>query len=151
MKMQLKHKSLAVACITALLVCVGSVSMAQSLGSSLTNALPDSIKIWNGPRIVGPSAVYGYNKKSGNTYMTGAGFAYTWQHLTSASTWWVDEAVGVMFYAGGSQAPSSFSTVTAIGPYVSFLNGYISVGGAINLTNGQPMVTIGAVLPLISN
>lgn len=129
----------------------GICASAQTLTSTLTNTLPDSVTKWQGFRAGGPMAVYAYNKSSGNTLFTGVSLQYTFQHLTSGGTWWVDEAVGIAFYAGGSQAPASLSLVSAAGPYVSFLNGYISVGGAINFVTGKPMLTFGVVLPIISN
>jgi hypothetical protein len=129
----------------------GICASAQTLTSTLTNTLPDSVTKWQGFRATGPMAVYGYNSTSGSSLMTGVGLAYTWQHLTTGGTWWVDEAAGLAFYAGGSQAPSSFALVTGVGPYVSFLNGYLSIGGVVNLTTGKPMLTVGVALPLISN
>lgn len=136
--------------LLVLLAAVGGVK-AQSLTSTLTNTLPDSITKWQGFRATGPMAVYGYNSTSGSSLMTGIGLAYTWQHLTTGGTWWVDEAAGLAFYAGGSQAPSSLALVTGVGPYVSFFNGYLSIGGVVNLTTGKPMLTVGVALPLISN
>lgn len=130
---------------------VATAARSQSLTGTLTNALPDSISKWQGFRLTGPMAMYGYSKTSGNTLLTGLGLAYTWQHLTSGGTWNVDEAVGIAAYAGGSAAPTSLSTVAAIGPYVSFFNGFVSVGGAWNFTTGKPMLTLGVALPLISN
>jgi hypothetical protein len=137
--------------IALLTLFIGVCASAQSLTSTLTNTLPDSVTKWQGFRATGPMAVYGYNSTSGSSLMTGAGLAYTWQHLTTGGTWWVDEAAGLAFYAGGSQAPSSLALVTAVGPYVSFFNGYLSVGGVVNLSTGKPMLTVGVALPLISN
>jgi len=138
--------------ILSIFAAITSCAKSQSLTSSLTNALPDSVKRWKGLRLMGPAAVYGYSKSSGSTFMTGTGIGYTWQTLSQSSgTWTVNTAVGLMAFAGGSQAPSSFSTVAAVGPYVSFLGGYLSFGGVWNFTAGKPMVVIGAVLPLISN
>jgi len=137
--------------LIALLLFVATVAKSQTLTSTLTNTLPDSVTKWKGFRATGPMAVYGYNKSSGNSLLTGVALSYTWQHLTTGGTWWVDEAAGLAFYAGGSQAPSSLAFVSAVGPYVSFFNGYLSIGGAINLTTGKPMLTAGVALPLISN
>src|ERR1700742_4024887 len=122
--------------LIAILLFIGSVAKSQTLTSTLTNTLPDSVTKWQGFRATGPMAVYGYNKSTGSSLLTGVGLAYTWQHLTTGGTWWVDEAAGVAFFAGGSQAPSSFSLVTAVGPYVSFFNGFLSVGGVVNLNTG---------------
>lgn len=140
------------ACI--LLICMAGLtakSQSVSLTGSLTNALPDSVKTWKGLRITGPAAVYAYSKSTGSTAMTGVGIAQTWQHLTTGGTWWVDYAAGIMFYAGGSAAPTSQTMIAAVGPYVSILNGFVTLGGALNLSNGKPLFVVGIVLPLISN
>lgn len=137
--------------LIASLLFISTVAKSQSLTGTLTNALPDSIKTWNGFRLTGPMAVYAYNKSSGNSGMTGLGIAYTLQHITTGGTWWVDEAFGIAAYAGGSQAPNSVAMIAGVGPYVSFFNGYLSIGGIININTGKPMVTVGVSLPLIAN
>lgn len=135
--------------ILAILLCLGTMASAQSLTNSLVSQLPDSAKTWKGFRVQGPIAVYAYNKQQGSSALAGLGLAYTWQSLNSDSTGWtVNEAVGIAAYAGGTQAPSSLSMVAAVGPYVSFFDGFLTVGAAYNFPTQKFLAVIGVAIPL---
>lgn len=147
-----------------MLLVTGSASYAQSSFGTLISQLPDSIHSWHGARIVGPAAVTAYSPYTkAFSALTGAGYAYTWQTLTNdSSSWYINEAVGFMFYGGGSQVPNNIAGVIAAGPYFSLFNGYLSGGVAYAFTKLQPanpslappkfsqklLYTFGVVLPL---
>lgn len=135
--------------ILAVALLVGSQSFAQFKSTSFFGPVKDKSKVANTKStlsfpvldssatkedIVHFITAAGYS--TGNQLMAGAGA--TWQHLVADGNggWNNPYGAGIVLWALGATAPSVQNPAAfAVGPVITVLNGYVTVGGAYDFVN----------------